>query len=501
MPELYKNLGFRENPFSRFSAEEEVDYLSEIYLPPRYFQTLVTDLANGSSRFIFGERGSGKSALILELQRELSNKNVLSIIIDNYDSVPLDKNDRYLILLIIKNIIKNYVVSLSKNPQLLKVLDKYDKEKLAIFIKDFYNSISKREFENAYNKVTRYKSKNFLKNIFNNFLNKPINIAISSSLEIGSDAICKALNLPKNYSQDFYKNYLPKLGIEELSQCEKEKQFLENYTLLKDILLELVTLVKKSGFKNTVVFFDRIDEFRALDGRINRIADFTEQILKDTDLLYFKELSIVFSIWTEVKLKLNEKGVRFDKFKPIDISWTDSDISTILQKRLDYFSLVKPFNINNLIEDNNDINYLIDLAHKSPRDLIRLFSTVYDEQSIANSNSYKFDSANIIKAKIKFCKEYDYYSLFPSKRGTKEDIISIINKILRVGKVHFKSTDLVSEFKFSTQSANNYIKIMKDYGLIIDNDQVVGGAKEFIVIDPKIVFLIKNNIKMLRDIA
>lgn len=501
MTELYFNLNFKENPFSRFSAEEEVDYLSEIYLPPRYFDSLVTDLTKGSSRFIFGERGSGKSALIMELQKELLKKGVFAIVIDKYDEIPVSNNDKNLLLHMIRNILKNYIAALSKNPHLLKTLNAYDKEKLAIFIKDFYRSISKREFEDSYNRITRFKTKNFIKNVYNNILNKPINFAISSSLEIGADAICKAFNLPKEYNKNFYKSYLPEIKVEMLLQEDKEKYFLGSYALLKDTLLDLVSIVKKSGYKNTVVFFDRIDEFKALDGKINNIADFTEEILKDTDLLYFKELSIVFSIWTEVKSKLNEKGVRFDKFKPIDISWTDGDIETILQKRLNYFAVNKPYDVDKLIFSKSELKSLISLAKKSPRDMIRLFSTTYDEQSILNSSSNIFEANAVGKAKIKFCKEYDFYSIFPSKKGTKEDIVSIVNKILRIGRVHFKSTDLVNEFKFSTQSANSYIKIMKDYGLIIDNDQIVGGTKEFIVIDPKIVYLINNNVKALREVA
>ena len=371
MSELYQNLGFRENPFSRFSAEEEIEYLEKIYIQPRYFQTLMTDLINGSSRFIFGERGSGKSALILELCRELSKRNVLPVLIDKYDDIPLENNDKHLLLLIIRSILTNFVVLLTKNPVYLRKLNKYQKEKLSIFIRDFYRSISKSEFEDAYNKVTRYKSKNFIKKILNVFLNKPINITISSGIEIGSDFIRKSLNLPKSDNVDFYKSYIPEFRIEVLSQEEKEEKFLQSYKLLKDILFELTQLIKSVGFKNTVVFLDRIDEFRALDGKINNMVQFTEQILRDTDLLYSKHLSLVFSIWTEVKQRLNEKGVRFDKFKPIDITWTNEDILRVLNKRLNHFSIVEPYNVDNLFERKDELSSLIELSNKSPRDLSR----------------------------------------------------------------------------------------------------------------------------------
>lgn len=496
MAELYKNLGFRYHPFSKYSAEEETEYLGEIFLKPRYFNTLLTDLKSGASRFILGERGSGKSALIFELDKSLSQDNVFSIIIDNYDSIPLTNNDAHLLHSIIKNILKSYIAAIFKNKDILNNLSKQDKEKLALIVRDFFSSVSKKDFERAYNKVTRYKSRNVLKNVYNNIFNRPINWTISIGLEVGSDFVCKTLNLPKLPQKEFYKNYLPEFELEKLPERQKENKLLSSYSLLKDILTELIELIQKSGYSSVVVFLDKIDEFKLLEGKINKIVDFTEQILKDTNLLYFNNLSIVFSIWTEVKIELNAKGVRFDKFKPIDINWTDSEIKNILQNRLNYFSVNATYDIYKIVINENEMSKLIQLSYKSPRDMIRLFSTIFDEQAILNPSVPSIEHIAIEIAKVNFCKSYDYYSVFPSKRGTKEDIISIVNRILKVARINFRTTDLVNEFKFSQQSAINYIKIYKDYGLVKDEDNISGGGpKDFIVVDPKLTFLIDSGIK------
>ena len=94
---LYDYLGFKENPFSRFSAEEEVDYLPDIYLQANYYQTLLSALAKEHSRFILGERGSGKSALVIKLKSDLKEQNVFSIIIDDFDEIPLSDNKKQLL--------------------------------------------------------------------------------------------------------------------------------------------------------------------------------------------------------------------------------------------------------------------------------------------------------------------------------------------------------------------------------------------------------------------
>lgn len=496
MAELYRQLEFRNHPFSKFSAEEETEYLGQIFLKPRYFETLLTDLKSGASRFILGERGSGKSALIIELDKALTNDNVLSVIIDNYDVIPLQNNDRHLLHLVIKSILRAYVAAIFKNKAILKRLSGQDKEKLALIIRDFFTATSKRDFEAAYNKVTQFKTKNFLKNIYNNIVNKPINWAISAGLEIGSDFVAKSLNLPKLPNQDFYKNYLPQLDLEKLPERAKEEKLISSYPLLKDILIELLQLVQKSGYSSTVVFLDKIDEFKSLEGKINKIVDFTEQILKDTNLLYFNNLAIVFSVWTEVKIELNSKGVRFDKFKPIDVNWTDEEIKQILQNRLNFFAQRSPYDINRIVETGQELESLIELAYKSPRDMIRLFSIIFDEQAIINPSVNKISLEARAAAKVTFCKSYDYYSVFPSKRGTKEDIISIVNRILRVGRINFRTADLVNEFKFSQQSAIGYVRIYKDYGLVKDEDDITGGGpKDFMVVDPKMKYLIHLGIK------
>lgn len=48
MEELYINLGFNENPFSKYSAEEEKTYLGSIYETPRYYSTLLSEISEGN---------------------------------------------------------------------------------------------------------------------------------------------------------------------------------------------------------------------------------------------------------------------------------------------------------------------------------------------------------------------------------------------------------------------------------------------------------------------
>jgi predicted AAA+ superfamily ATPase len=133
--ELYATLGFTDNPFSTFSAEEEKPFLNEIYINPLFYETLKSDLIKGHSRFILGARGIGKTALLLQLRKALETENVFTIIIDEFDGVPVKNNEIELARLIIENLITNYCVQISKSPRALKKLNKHQKEKLSFIIR------------------------------------------------------------------------------------------------------------------------------------------------------------------------------------------------------------------------------------------------------------------------------------------------------------------------------------------------------------------------------
>ena len=98
-------------------------------------------------------------------------------------------------------------------------------------------------------------------------------------------------------------------------------------------------LIKTSetlGFKSIAILFDKIDEFQAINGDVEKITDFSYEILTDTDLLLSNNISIIFSLWSEVKKSLNKRGVRFDKFKEVDTVWRKDELPKIIINRQTY---------------------------------------------------------------------------------------------------------------------------------------------------------------------
>lgn len=487
MKELYQSLGFKTNLFSKYSAEEELNYLNEVYVTPKYFNSLYSNLQDASSRFIIGSRGSGKTALIIQLKKALDESNIFTFLIDNFENIPTKNNEKYFLLEIIQGIVSDYSLVLSKNPNLLKKLDKYDKERLSFFVEQFFKTLSKREYLNRNNNIKRFQTKNKIINLYNNILNRPINYLVSGGVELLSDVVSKSLNLPRIENVDFYKNYLPE--IKTTTPERKITIYDFDYNSLKEILIDLSKIIKKTGYNNVVILIDKIDENRNLKGAINDVCTFIEEILKDTNLLMQNDFSIVFSIWDEVRNILASRGVRFDKFRPIDVTWTNEEISEIINKRIKYFS-DKPKKLEDYLVDISEKDNIIKLSNSSPRDLFHLLSTIYDEQSIINSEVSFFSREAINNGKIKFCKEYEYYALFPSNRNSKEDVFRNINRLLKTGKIILKANDIAAAHKVSGVTANSYVKIMSDFNFLKMTDE----QYLYQINDPKIKYLIDSKI-------
>lgn len=492
--EFYQDLGFRENPFSTFSAEEELGFIEGIFLKPLYLNTLKSDIRKGHSRFILGARGVGKTSLIYQLKSHCDESNIFSAIIDDFEGIKNTKNKSDMLVMMLEVIVRDFSIYLSKNPQAIKNLDFQDKEKLAFITDYFFRTISKSEFEKHYNRVTSYKSKNFFKNIYNRVFNKPINIAVSGSVEIVSDLIRTSFGLPDPNAGKFYKNYLPELEVEN-PKPKIDSKIKADDKALKLIFEDLCHVINKAGFGKPVIFFDKIDEYPTLSGNITLISGFIEELLKDTTLLLNSNYSLVFSLWDAIKGNLNSKGVRFDKIKPVNVSWSDEQLSQMLEKRLSYFSDVDAINSERILPVSSDRQSIISLASGSPRYLFRLLSVIYDQQNNTNPSVNAFEGTVVQGGMLIYCQSFEFYAVFPGKRGTKDDVMSSVNRLLRVGKIEVLTKDFAAAYKVSAQTATNYVKMQQEYGLIEKTENPDGKAYLYKIKNPIIQFLINNGIK------
>ncbi|MCF2875186.1 MULTISPECIES: P-loop ATPase, Sll1717 family [unclassified Tenacibaculum] len=493
---LDKNIGFIKNPFSKFSAEEEKEFHTEIFYPPTFYNTLLDDLKTGTSRFILGQRGHGKSSIIHKLKIDLEKSDVLTIIIDRFDEISLTNNKIEILNLILNQFVTKYVIFLEKNKEVLKKLNKKDKEELALLIKLFFKPLTNSEFEKKYNNVTKIERKNILKKIYN-YIIHPTNALLNTGVLITAKLVSESLKLPEDIETK-YTDFLKEFDIKsEYDANNDEKKLLKSKRQLKELLDKLNLIAKKSYFKSSVILFDKVDEFQDLEQDIEKIANFSKDLLTDTELLMQNDIAIAFSLWSEVKPTLS-KTVRFDKFKEIDIRWTSNDMIPLIDQRIKYFSGGNR-KFNDLFDSGTEVKEVITISNKSPRDLISCMSDIYDFQSTRPDVS-RFDGTSVSKGLIKFAKRYDYLSMYPSRTAKNKDVLTTINNILRIKKVSFSIKDLNLTFNQKSNWSRRQVELMLKYNLIKEN-MILGPNNEKIydVLDPKIIHLIKRNIKSLDE--
>lgn len=484
---------FNENPFAQFSAEEEQEIIDTIFYEPPYYSSLVSTLTKNSSRFLLGQRGDGKSFIIYKLFNDLSQKRTLPILITRYDDIPLTNNENHFLYTILYNLTIEISKQLLKNPQKKRKLTRYQKGQFATILKLFYTTDFCNEFIDTAKSIKQIKSKNFIKKIYNCYVIHILNKIINTAINVGVDVISGSLGLPSTESV-VEKNYLNSIELEDITKYSKEDIINLPKDKLVSILHILCDIAETIEYSSIVVLFDKIDEFQRINADVNKITDFCLEILTDTDLLLSNKISIVFSLWSEIKRSLNSRGVRFDKFSDIDVQLSDEGLVKLLNKRLSYFSN-NIVTFESLIPYENSRKDILFVADKSPRTLIKLLSEIYICDFSNEKNS--FDEKSISKGLILFCKKFDYESLLSKGRN---DLISWINKLLRIRQHTFTIQMMLEPLALNSKNAQRYIIEMEKIGLIKLLDETApDGQNVYKVEDHRIRYLISKGVISLDD--
>lgn len=87
--------------------------------------------------------------------------------------------------------------------------------------------------------------------------------------------------------------------------------------------------------------------------------------------------------------------------------------------------------------------------------MFRLLSVIYDEQNNSNSESDNLDFEVINNGFLNYAKSFDFYAVFPGKRGTKDDVLTSVNRLLKIGKSEITTKDFVNIYNFPTMFTDN----------------------------------------------
>lgn len=482
-------------PFAQYSAEEELD-LEAIYFEQQNYPELLELTKSGVSRFILGQRGQGKSATIHHLITDLRRNSILPILITRYDGFPEKGNESYYLYSMIQSIVFAIAQDLYAKPKLLKKLSDTQKNEIGILIEAFYDQLLADEFLEKSKNIKQIRQLNILKWIWNKLGVGVANTALSTVTQITAQLIQSYTGTTPNFSIS-EGEYFHGVSYSEIRKVSKETIVGWPMQNLIKIVRNMIASAKGIGYQSIVVLFDQIDEVRGINSDVEKVADFMVDFLADTEFLYTRDLSIVISLWSEVKNKLNTKNIRFDKFKEIDIRWKEEELAHLLNKRLYFYSDNKsrPVSLESLIPDEYNREVVLRLSAGSPRALITLMSYIESaEQSTGQISEFSIKA--ISDGCMTFCKRFDYISQNPSRTGKGNDLKAWINKILRMRLSSFTAKQYADFYKDVT--AKNVVKhIEQMVKLNLIRDSILpsdDGKPMYQVVDPRIIHMITRGV-------
>ena len=481
----------KDHPFSNFSAEEEKKFINDIFYEPNYYKELRDIVLNGSSRLLVGQRGFGKSATIYSLFKDLPSQKALPILIHKYDGIPIENNESYFLCVILKAITNEIAKYLFTNKRGRSRLTDYQKDKLSFFIQLFYDSNTASYYIEQANEIKKIKRCIRIRSLFNKNL-KAINAILNCAQSFTSTLLRESLQIPiVNNTTEIVKSFLQEVNVPKIESVKWNEIVSLSLNTLKEYLHILIGITNTIGFSSIAVLFDGIDEYSLISSNSISVTKFTENILKDTQLLYTDNLSIVFSLWSEIKYSLNAKGVRFDKFPEIHIDWTDEELELLINKRLLYFSEDKqhPVTLDQLVKDSTFRNQILKLANKSPRSLIDLLHKISYKETKDDITS--FSTGAIADGIMDYCKSFDYISVCPL--NLKDDYKNWLNKLLSIRLCNFSIEQMMASLNIKNNTAQNYISELKKRGLVVLTDGIEGD-NIYKIVDPRLQYLVSKGI-------
>ncbi|NJC37237.1 hypothetical protein GGR60_001772 [Xanthomonas arboricola] len=487
--DFYKNLGLEKYPFGVFTSEGEKDVFDGIYLPPQNHSIILEGLKN-TSAIIVGERGTGKTALSIDLGEKLSIRTNLLVRIEEFSdlSTGYNHNDAYRFLT--ERIAIEFFLSYAERPSSLWRLSKEDRLDLSMFLHEYLGASTKNLLTEKIKKIQNGPIKRFFIGTYNT-CRSVLNYGLAAATMVVSDALTKHFSsLPPIDTAK--SDYLKKLDLEVDTSFEKDRR---EYFYLEKICV----LANKAGFNKIYVFIDKVDEDPRFQNDAEDVADYLRIIASDNKILTSSHFHVVFFAWS-TPFNYTRDSVRTQKISFTSLTWDRPDLEKVLARRIDRYAK-KPLtdNVDPLeLASTTAKNLIFEMCNRNPRDLWHIMDKAFQEQFKINPMSKICDEA-IGLAVRRFVVEFNYYEYYPRKsnaRSNTMDVYRYIKHLQKLDNPQF-TKDRLNTVAKTGGSTNNYVVAMEHMGLIRNTkEKAQGGAVLYEIADPKVRYAMQNGLQI-----
>jgi hypothetical protein len=487
--EFYRNLGLEKYPFNVFTAEKETDVLDKIYLKfPN--QSLIGESIKSGSTIVIGERGSGKTALSVDLQKEILSKDTLIVQIDEFSDLPIGHSTDQLYRFLTSRISVSLFAWLTERNASLWRLKSEDRYYLSYYLHEFVGSASKRQLEQKISSIQNGPLRKLGIGLYNS-LRGVLNYGLKAGTKVVSDAISRHFSaLPEIGETDL--NYFRKIETETDLSFDAQRR---SYFYLEKIC----SLARACGVKSVFVFIDKVDEDPRFDNDAEKIGDYVAPICSDNKIMSASFMNIVLFVWTTPFNYIKER-VRTNKLGLHSLDWQDKQLHNALDQRIKAYSASSSCSINALLDEGSSegINIVFEMCNRNPRDLWHIMNSILRSQ-YAEDPSKKVSSAAIQKGIDEFVRKFNYYEYYPKRQNARAntmDVYRYINHLLKLDSVKF-TKDKLNNLAGTGGSTNNYVVQMQNIGLIkMTSEKAQGGAVVYEIADPKVRYAMNNGLQI-----
>jgi len=165
--DFYKSIGLEEYPFSTFTTENEKGKEKQLFVSPSCYSPIIQNYKEKNTILLTGDRGTGKTAILLDFIRNTDLTQTLYCRIEDYSKLDEGYSLTDFYKFLITKITVTLFEKLSSNRKRLNKLNTDEKVLLSYLLKNFVPVVSKRLLKTKIENIQIPRLKRIFTNIFN----------------------------------------------------------------------------------------------------------------------------------------------------------------------------------------------------------------------------------------------------------------------------------------------------------------------------------------------
>lgn len=346
------------NPFASTNAENE-DLLSEYFVAPPYFESVVGLAETPKSTIVFAPRGSGKTAQrkMIENRAALPDSNFACISYTDFTGITPDTASLAQHKLAICRLMTIAALGhIEAQPERAEGLSKHEKLVLTTASQQLLGGLSQSEFQTALGSVKSLGQK--WSDIWNRYGGIMAVVVNAAMKKLGMDDV----------------------NIDAPAGSEGARGVIDGQYLYS----QLASLFTTLGFSAVYVLVDKVDETVFTNNDKSATFNLISALLFDLPTLEQPGVAYKFFLGDYLKVAFLDGGGRDDRILVTNLHWTTDELSTMLSRRLMAYSENQVDSFNAFLDKNVEVDLhelICRLNPESPRDLIRMCDRIITEHT------------------------------------------------------------------------------------------------------------------------